>query len=1035
MSNKPIGTYYRKAYQDFSGGLNTFNSVTTVKQNEFVQLDNALINNRKLLEKYKGYTVDGSPFPDDVDSFIRMLVNYKRGTTVDKLVVAALDETNANATYKVDLKETSGDGTYSYFGYSTGTATFTNGSANVTAGAGTAFTTHLKTGDKIKPAGTSVWYDILSVTGAGTLTLLTTFGETTQTTSAFTVRIMLHKDFIPRAIVFNNNLVISNGSESMMTYNNTSVTLITDADAPKGRFLEPHKSRVFSACFPALPSSIGWSAVNDETAWDATSTEPIFPQDGGNICGIRSFADSLFVFKDNGNIYQVIGSFDQSVAGEVNYIKRIDTPDNIGTIAGYTAVVHDDNRLYFLSETGIYSIDTSGRINKESQNINTEANDIVIRPGVQSSKSFVYDSSTQFNTGTKSGTRTVSTEGTVKPYFDIFTINGAQVNKLGAAVAIDSSLDVHVAYIDSTDNKKIIYKKYLALDNSLSINETAVTETTDDIKSLSIDVAAGGNVGIGYKLTSSGASFAVAKFAERSSGVWAAVSLHTEINASNDSLGISFKYQTSGTDGYCGFTHANSADGRGVSVARRVSGVWSIVTVENGEVYYELSLTVNSGNHPRFISRTSAGILNYFESANSGASYSTVDTLALSWGDLAETGLELTINSTGQGISAFVDSSNTLKKRNHSTTTTSTVDSTSTCRFKGHTLNATNQDNAYCSVVPSSLRVEKFTFENSATITNTVENTKTTVCSDRMLVRNGVTFASIAYGANANELIVRRLAYRSTWIKPEDSDSTLSAWGTYVVTDQIDNSATITHEIALNSVSPASSYTAITSGSTISTNAALVYSLVRITFVLGGFAEPSVGSVTLNYTGAGVNAILPSAVVFDNEIYLSYAFPTDTANEALYLFDLDRAWSNIQYPVTFMCRYKDNLYGGASTTGKVYKLRQNYRFNGSTYTLTAITKEDLLGSIELQKDIHKVYVIYEIQSSGTFDFSYRLDNFKTSGGATWITTTVDQTSTGMSEILVGDKGTSIQFKIVSDDLDAKLGIIGFVTLYDYLNLR
>jgi len=161
VASLPLGQYIRKAWQDFSGGLNTQLSPLKVAENQLVSAKNGWINKRGLLETAKGYTLDGSPFPNHLDSFIRLLYNYKKGAAVDKLLVAAQDNGNTDVTYKVDFKESAGDGVYKYITLNTGTATWVNGQAQVD-GQGTFWgptgTGFLKTGDKIKPTTGSVWY-------------------------------------------------------------------------------------------------------------------------------------------------------------------------------------------------------------------------------------------------------------------------------------------------------------------------------------------------------------------------------------------------------------------------------------------------------------------------------------------------------------------------------------------------------------------------------------------------------------------------------------------------------------------------------------------------------------------------------------------------------------------------------------------------------------------------------------------------------------------------------------------------------------
>ena len=1046
MANQPLPQQFRKALQDFSGGLNDFESTLIIKGNQFSELQNALVNNTGLLEKAEGYTVDGSPFPNVASNLIRMLVNYKRGTSVDKLVVAASDSANSNATYKVDYKDSSGTGTYAYIGHTTGTATFTNGSTAV-SGSGTAWLSHLKAGDKMKVTSQadSVYAEISSVTNDTTIVLTANYtGASTGGMVAYIARIITHKDFIPQAVVFNNNLVYTNGSETPMTYNNTTVALITDAQAPKGKYIEAHKSRVFIASTAANPSSVYWSAVNDETSWDASSVEPVFPNDNGNIVAIKSFADSLIVFKDNGRLYQIVGQFDQDAVGEPDFIRKIDTPENIGAVSGYTPAVNDDGKMYFLTETGIYALDGKMSLEKVSWNIENTIANAVLESSAVSSKSYLYDTNTQWDTGTHSGTIARSTDSRLRRIADALTITDARIKRGCVAICIDSSNDIHVAYVSSIDNKSVKYKKWLASSNAVSVDETAFTADTDavgdyTIDSVSIDVTSGGVAGIMFrKAFQSGASYHFKyRFTERTSGTWITDQAVAETGSfafgGENNYGISLKYRTDNDPrAVICILDASTVGG---SYMARTGSTWA----RNGNFLTGVSiiscqLLLEANTDPKISANSSATVYYIAEASPAdGTTLASVDTVSTSGTDYAT---QLVKNATNY-FTAYSDGG-ALKRRQHTGgTATTTLDSDTSNIFKGFSFDASYNNNYYRTLTSGSNRVEKFTFEGSSSVSNTdLDNTSSVAGGDRTMHRNGAVFATATFGANANEIIVRRTAYRGIWIGPEASDSTLTAWGTYSVTDQDTVLDTITHEIALASSSPPSSYSSITSGSVISTDATLIYNIPKITFVMGSFSSASMDSLELNYTGTGIDGKIPTGVVFDNEYYIPIAETGQTANSLVILLDQARAFTTLTPDVTFMCRYKRILYAGSSTNGDVYKFNGLFRHGSSAYTMIATTKEELLGSLELKKEVYKVYVLYEIQSVGTFDFAYRVDNFKYPNGASWVTTEVDQTTSGLAEIKVRDGlFNTIQFRVQNDESDSRVGIIGFVVIYSYANIR
>lgn len=1057
MADKQLSQWYRKAYQDFSGGLNDFESPLIVKQNQFTQLDNALVNNRSLLEKAEGYALDGSPFPGSAACFPRMMTNYRRGAAVDKLIVCGLDTGNTNATYKVDIKETDGTGTYDYVCHTTGTAAFTNGNTAV-VGTSTSWLSRLKTGDKIKSAAhtDAAYAEILSVNSDTSITLTAAYSGATVAATTYKARIILHKDYVPQAVVFNNNCVITNGSDKMMTYNNSTINTITDTDAPRALFIESHKNRIFAA----TTTNLYWSAINDETSWDAAGFEPIFPNDGGSICAIKSFGDSLLVFKDAGRVYQVVGSFDQDAVGYVDYMRKLDIPSNIGNIAGYTPVVHDDNKIYFLAQTGWYALDGRGILTKASWNAEDTTSSIAIRPSTTAAKSYAYDSKTQWDVGTHSGTVS-RTAGNLEPFFDQLAITDAKKGHLLCSTAIDSNNDVHIAYVSNTDDTKIRYKKWSASDNSVSIDETIQAGIsgggTNLIASLSIAVSSTGNVAIVNSMIKSPLGVSIYSFQERVSGTWSASTQLHSVSVSYDNMnGVAVKYKTTGND--CGVilpvVHTTlSSTNIGAKYMKRLSGVWaSIASSPYGDIFGRNSpvvdrvcLQYNTSDDVYVLGwgGASAEYLAY-KSTDDGASWSLIEnfTAAVTTGNFVSTHAQLSLSSN-DAIMCYVDSSGVLKKRNMTTATTTTLDNTlSSGAFCGYasynsTIGATTASRDYALTRTGSPTAERFLFENSTLVTNSTTNVLDTtyVGNPDCLRNNGPTFATAFFGANVWEIIVRRVAFRGVYTTNENFDSTLSAWSTYVVDSQSAASSTITHEVALNTVSPATNYSTITTGSVISANPALSYAKARITFVMGGFSGPNVGSITMNYTGAGVDGRLPVGTLYKNELYLSMGTDQDSANTQVLVRDMTGAYSTRTYPVTMMCWYKGMLYGGSSTTGDVYKLITGYRALSSAYTLTAVSKEDLLGSLELDKEVYKIYVIYETKASGTFTFSYRLDNYRYSTGSSWTDAVINQTSDGIAEVDVMDSCKSIQCKVVNSTIDNEVGIIGWVIVYGYKNLR
>lgn len=1017
-----------KTYQDFSAGLNDTSDVAILLENEAAVLTNASVNDSGILEKARGYTKDHSAFPADTDSFMRMLVNFKRGTSVDVLLEAALDDGNTNSTYKVDLKQSSGSGSSSYIGYTVGTATFTNGSATVEGQSSPAWSSHLKAGDKIKPNATSAWYEVQSVTDADTLVLTATFAEATQTTAAYTARIILHKDFIPRATVFNNKAVVVNGSEKPMTWDNTTLSKITDTDCPTAKFVEAHKNRVFMASTSSNPSRVFWSAVNDEQTWDASSLEDVFPQDNGTIIAIKSFGDSLVILKNNGKIYQISGGFDQSAIGEPTFIRKVDVGDNIGIIAERTPVVHNDGFLYFVSQTGLYKVDQRMSVEKVTLGLETLFSGANFTLGPTSSKAYTYDSKTQWDTGTHDGTKAISV-GNLQPYYDFYTISSDVLKSNGcAAVAIDSNKLLHVAYVKASggaDNSTNIVYKQIAVDGTVT-TEVAKTHTGSDanfqIRGVSIDVSSDGKVGIAYS-DFPNSNTSRANFVERTAaGTWGSIlNITGASNSPQVGFWVSCKY---GTDNNIRVATDCADSGKMFTwngASWTASGSFSLPAGLG--LTDPISLVLDSSNDPRVaVLDTNSGNIRALTGTGTAATWTLVESFSAS---LAASPIQLALNAAGNLITGYVASDGTFKIRNHTTAATTVLDSDTDLSYGSL---AILSDQYYGSYQKTSSKHRLYF--NGTKITESTGTADSAIYpGDRALTNSGKVFAMVRFGANANELLVRRIAFNSTWTSPEQSDSTLTAWGSYDIEDQTENGATVLHEVATATTSPASSYATITDGQTVSADSAKLVVRNRITFTLTDFAAPSVGSVVLNFTGSGVDAKQMAAISFNDDLLIAYAETAETANNKVLRMDKNGAFSILTWPLSVFERYRGRLFGGKSTNGDLLLLDNSYGHAGVAYSMEWRGKEDFLGSIEGLKNINKVYILYKVRATGTFTFSYRLDNFANANGSTFSDTTIDQTVNGMYELSIGQTARSIQFKITNGILDNQVGILGIVIVF------
>lgn len=1123
-----------------SGGLCSRPDPQLVPANKFVQLDNAILADHDILEKAPGYIVDGSPFPASPDSWIRMNVNYRVGASTNSIIVAAQDNGNTNSSYKVDFKQTFGNGTYNYIGYTTGTALFTSGSADV-VGVGTAWSTNLKAGDKI---GTGVlptaWYEILTITNDTNLVLTTTYTGTTTVTTSYMARIILNLGFIPFGLQFNQKLVETNGSEVPMEFDNTTWTLLNAwptafSGFPLPTMMEKHKNRLF---FADPTSNLTWSHDQDETLYEGDSEAPVFPEDGGNTVAIKSFANSLMVFKDNGLIYQVYGEFNQDVVGAPTNIRLIDVPDNIGIIAGRTVVKNDDGKLYFMAETGFYTINMYMQVVKVSWDIQPDIQNLIFAATVQANKQFVFASAAQWHTGTLSGT-TVNGNNQLTLYCDQMSMSGYSQGNNFLSCAVDGNNNIHAIgqtpYPTSMQN--LNYTQFKA--DGTQINEIifqidggqlgpgggTAYNAADVMRSCAIACSSNGNAGVAYswsmktptssiqgimyteRVTQGTATFTLGSRSVAGSGTaWlsgpcpltagsliksAIDNQFYAVSTVNSDISITLTANYSGTtqtgQNYVSWStptavvlltypivqfEANPSLISSLSIKFNVTDpsiLWAysdgsfnssgIFMYSGSASYYSrvgqsfgLGVAITTGQSQSFICRASLDIFSptiaaasftfdnttiyCYTTSTGGGAWSLAEAFATSL--IPQDTIQISIDGGGDPITGFASGGN-IFKRNHVTLVTTELDSSSNCQFNGYVFSDGN-DYAMDIVGAAPLQFEKYIFLSS----DSVESSNSDILlsgirTNQGFDNNGAVFGGVAFGVGTGTIFIRRVSFKGTWTSAVTSDSTLTSWGNYAVSGEVDSGATVLQQLALGTTSSVGTPFTVTNGQLISTDDSDVFFQATVTMTLGQLVAPVIGSIVLNYVGAGVTATIPFGIIFNNEMYVSSTQTGGTQNNFVLFLDRKGAWGDTFPPVTSFARMNQLLYAGSSLQGDVYKLKTGYNFNGSAYSLTAITKEDMLGSVELPKDISKAYVLYRVQPSGTFTFSYRIDSYKTVGGSAWFDTIIDQTiidpSIGGIEIPIQQVGNSIQFKISQNDANVKVQFIGFVLMYGYLNVR
>lgn len=137
-----------------------------------------------------------------------------------------------------------------------------------------------------------------------------------------------------------------NGYNTPFYYDNSTVTAISDVDAPAGRFLAFHKGRLFISGQSADPTRLAWSDFADYTTWSSTGFTYV-PQSktGDPITGMIVFQDNLIIFTRKTK-YVLFGD------DPGNFVLR-QSSGKKGAV-NQASIASDPNYIYFLSDDGVY---------------------------------------------------------------------------------------------------------------------------------------------------------------------------------------------------------------------------------------------------------------------------------------------------------------------------------------------------------------------------------------------------------------------------------------------------------------------------------------------------------------------------------------------------------------------------------------------------------------------------------------------------------------------------------------------------------
>jgi len=238
-------------------------------------------------------------------------------------------------------------------------------------------------------------------TSAGTQTFVVSDNSTVWTTVDFqnftSIITGLSSSFQLRGMVIRDKLWLTNGSDSVRTFDGTTVTVLdgtaSTPNVPKGRYIAYHDERVWIYHTSSTRSAVYFSSLTDSSgtiitpddanAWDTTDNYlQISEGDADFGTGLLIYRGYMFLFKQY-SIWRLVG-YD-----EYTY-SRVKTRSSTGTRFNESVQILD-SLVHLIGVDGIYVFD-----GEESERISD-----LIDPATASQTAFGFDQIQQPNTNSQ----------------------------------------------------------------------------------------------------------------------------------------------------------------------------------------------------------------------------------------------------------------------------------------------------------------------------------------------------------------------------------------------------------------------------------------------------------------------------------------------------------------------------------------------------------------------------------------------------------------------------------------------------------
>ncbi len=317
-------------------------------------------------------------------------------------------------------------------------------------------------------------------------------------------------NFINYQIQLDEVIVFTNGVDNVKVYDGSTFRDLkhngmdsddsTDNKAPKGKYIELHKERLWLSGEEENPNRLYFSKDFDIDDWtypvDDISANlhggfiDIPTWDGGVIIGIKSLFDDLVVFK-NKNVFRVFGTY----PGNYNVLQVFSTIE--GKILDKTIASLENTAIWTSTEgihlfNGVNTVKVSSKVKKYFQRLNKEYADkaVAVIHGRKYILSMPIDDSTEnnivFEMNMDNGSFIVKTDINASSFLSIgddlyFTNSQNNIFQYGVGNTyngdnINAVWETGIMHFGEQNARKILNRVYFTAKGSGTIRVTSISE-------------------------------------------------------------------------------------------------------------------------------------------------------------------------------------------------------------------------------------------------------------------------------------------------------------------------------------------------------------------------------------------------------------------------------------------------------------------------------------------------------------------------------------------------------------------------------